>query len=112
MDRLQVFEYGCLGGAIGYALAYALPFFVSLYQGDIEIGQFTPSKVIGLLGIIPFYVLLGGAAALIFDPDTPKFAIISGLGFEGIFKSVTTRPTLKGDRGSKSKLPNGNPDES
>jgi hypothetical protein len=112
MNRLHIFEYGCLGGAIGYALAYALPFFVSLYQGDIEIGQFTPSKVVGLLGIIPFYVLLGGAAALIFDPDTPKFAIISGLGFEGIFKSVTTRPTVKGQRSSNPKLLNKTPDES
>jgi hypothetical protein len=91
VSTTEVLLWGGLGGVIGYALAYLLPFFRALNDGVVELGDITTGKIIGLIGLATLYVLLGAGAALVFDPDTAKFAVITGAGFEGLFRAATTK---------------------
>lgn len=95
MSGLEVVLYGCLGGAVGYVLAYLLPFAKGLWDGKLTLKKLTAARIAGLIGIAGAYILLGGIAAVIVQSDTIKLAIITGIGFEGVFHAATTKADLQ-----------------
>ncbi len=93
MSTAEVFAWGSFGGVVGYLLAYLVPCLRALADDDglVKLGGSSKLRFIGLSGLAVTYAALGGAAAMTFGANTTTLAIVTGAGFEGVFKSATTK---------------------
>jgi hypothetical protein len=82
----EVFELGCLGGALAWVVTLALPAFREMYNK----GTWDPTlfRIIGAVGILVALVAIGGAAGWGFawgdDATTTKDAFFYGVAGESL----------------------------
>lgn len=86
-----IFAFGCLGGAVGYTIAYLLPLARGLLDGTKVFDEITASKIAGFILLATIYIMLGGSVAVGFGAESAKVAMITGAGFEGLLRSVSTQ---------------------
>jgi hypothetical protein len=96
---MSIFFWGTLGGLLGYILAYILPFGRALVDGTVQLGQVNAGRWIGFLLVALSLIALGGGAGWLavetlgetLPTDQARaFALVSGIGAEGMFRSLTT----------------------
>src|SRR3712207_4369496 len=86
------FTWGCVGGAIGYIVAYLLPLGVDLYEGKVRFQRAEASRWVGAVVILLCLVALGGVAGVLAGGDV-RAQIIAGVGAPALFKASLTRPS-------------------
>jgi hypothetical protein len=88
---------GAAGAAVWLLLIFGLPASWKAFHGEIT---WSPSlqPVLGLIGLIVGYLILGGVAPFIVSATEVKEAVGYGLGWQGVFGQFV-RP-LGGDGGS------------
>jgi hypothetical protein len=84
LDALHKGGYGALGVALWIIAVYGLPLAYAAIQGQVD-WKATPQTVLGLIGFIVFYLVLGAAAPFVADAGNAKEAISLGLGWQGVF---------------------------
>jgi hypothetical protein len=75
---------GAAGALLWMVTVYGIQLSLDASKGQL---QWKPSKerVLGVIGLVSCYLLLGAAAPFIVDAHTAKEAVAEGLGWQGIF---------------------------
>jgi hypothetical protein len=81
---LSIGAWGAAGAAIWLLLVFGLPVSWQAFHGEIT-WEPTAQRMLGLVGFIVIYLVLGGAAPLLVDAHQMKEAIGYGLGWQGVF---------------------------
>jgi len=89
---------GSVGAALWIILVYGLPLAFKATKGEV-IWTATKQTVLGLIGVLVFALLLGGAAPFLVDATSFKEALAEGLGWQGVFGQIMKFPSGGGDGG-------------
>ena len=74
--------YGAIGVGLWIIAVYGLQ--IAASRGELE-WRATVQTVLGVVGLVLFYLVLGAAAPIVVDAHSAKEAIAEGLGWQGIF---------------------------
>jgi hypothetical protein len=79
LSSASAFWWGCIGGAVGWAIAFPLPIIRRMSLGR-RAPRFTRNRILGFtLGLLA-YIVLGGVASFILNPVASKEALVIGAG--------------------------------
>jgi hypothetical protein len=79
---------GAGGAGIWIIAVHGLPTAHKAARGDLEWSA-TTQRVLGVIGVVSFYLVLGAFAAFVISADTAKESFAWGLGWQGVFGQYT-----------------------
>jgi hypothetical protein len=94
LSALLQFAWGCVGGAILFAVSFAVPELRAAAKAD-DLCWPGALKLLAIALLATFLIALGGAGALLLgDATQPSQAIAYGLASEGLIAGVVHSATV------------------